>query len=651
MPVNHKAQAMFSGKNLWDFDRRGQLLILVLLALIPFSNSLFHGFVLDDKVVFTENQFVHKGIRGIPEIFANNSFEGYFTGSGKSSEASANRYRPLSLAFFAIQHQLVGANPIVAHALHLLLYGLLCILIYQTLSRLLRFRWPDRAGHASWFAALFFAVLPLHAEVVANVKSLDEIFALGFGLLSLNAALSYQEVPRTKRLWLAGIFMTLAAFSKEHALSFVLLIPIALWGMVPPDRRRMMKPAIVLVAGAAIYLICRVAVLGTQLYEPPANFLENPFLVYRGDRLVEMKPGDRYGTVFYTLLRYLYLHIVPYPLTHDYAPKSIATFAMSSPAAILSALVHLSLVAVAAWWRSKRPVLSFAIAFYFLTLLPASNLVVNTGAYMGERFAFAPSLGLCIALGWLLSSLDVRRRYLASIFFAVLTIAYSVRSFARSSNWHDNLTLFRNDIDHSSNSAKLNSSLGFTLLEQYRISDDKEANKHLLTQAIPYLTKAVKIYPRYADCLFLLGNAYYLNKEYPKAVGVYEKYIDVNPGDASIIKNYQRALREWGKTLFYEENNNSAAKNALLKSLKLNDRDDQVLEVLGAVEAEMGYLLKSLEYLLRATEINPKNASTWANLYITYTRLGDKAMAQQAINKGMEIDPDIVKRLMSVKIK
>ena len=167
------------------------------------------------------------------------------------------------------------------------------------------------------------------------------------------------------------------------------------------------------------------------------------------------------------------------------------------------------------------------------------------------------------------------------------------------------------------------------------MSDDKEANKHLLTQAIPYLTKAVKIYPRYADCLFLLGNAYYLNKEYPKAVGVYEKYIDVNPGDASIIKNYQRALREWGKTLFYEENNNSAAKNALLKSLKLNDRDDQVLEVLGAVEAEMGYLLKSLEYLLRATEINPKNASTWANLYITYTRLGDKAMAQQAINKGM----------------
>ena len=106
-----------------------------------------------------------------------------------------------------------------------------------------------------------------------------------------------------------------------------------------------------------------------------------------------------------------------------------------------------------------------------------------------------------------------------------------------------------------------------------------------------------------------------------------------------------------GRKLFYEDNNNTAAKNALLKSYKLNPNDDQVLEVLGGVEAEMGYLLKSLEYLLKATEINPNNASTWANLYITYTRLGDKARAQEAINKGMAIDADIVKKLMSVKTK
>ena len=93
------------------------------------------------------------------------------------------------------------------------------------------------------------------------------------------------------------------------------------------------------------------------------------------------------------------------------------------------------------------------------------------------------------------------------------------------------------------------------------------------------------------------------------------------------------------------------AKEMLIKSLKLNPNDDQALEVLGSAEAELGYLLKSLQYLLKAVEINPNSASTWANLYITYTRLGDKVNAQLAINKGMEIDKDVVKKLMSVRTK
>ena len=116
-------------------------------------------------------------------------------------------------------------------------------------------------------------------------------------------------------------------------------------------------------------------------------------------------------------------------------------------------------------------------------------------------------------------------------------------------------------------------------------------------------------------------------------------------------KNYQKALREYGRFLFHEEHNNQEAKQVLIKSLKLNPNDDQALELLGSAEAELGYLLKSLEYLSKSSQINPKSASVWANLYITYTRLGDKANAQIAINKGMEIDKDVVKKLMTVKAK
>ncbi|MBK8450151.1 MAG: hypothetical protein IPL42_09110 [Saprospiraceae bacterium] len=188
-------------------------------------------------------------------------------------------------------------------------------------------------------------------------------------------------------------------------------------------------------------------------------------------------------------------------------------------------------------------------------------------------------------------------------------------------------------------------------MEKYRSLDDKENNKHLLGQAIIHLNKAIEIYPKYTDCIFLLGNANYLIKDYKNAVASYENYIQLNPADLSIMKNYQKALREYGRILFHDDHNNALAKEMLIKSLKLNPNDDQALEVLGSAEAELGYLLKSLQYLLKAVEINPNSASTWANLYITYTRLGDKVNAQLAINKGMEIDKDVVKKLMSVRTK
>lgn len=642
---------MTNFRSLFAMSHKWQVVLVLLCAFLPYINTLFHGFVLDDRVVFTENQFVQRGFSGLNEIFSTNSFEGYFAGSGKGSSISQNRYRPFSLAFFAVEHQIVGNNAFFAHLLNVLFFCLLCSMLFFTIRSLLEYRFKDSATPIALLTAILFALHPIHTEVVANIKSLDEIFVLLFCILSLASILRYHRTQKILNLVWAGLWFLFAVFSKENAMAFVLLAPLALLYFVPKDQRKIIHSCVPLLISAGIYILCRIAVLGTQLYVESKNFLENPFLVVRGEKVTVMQDADKLGTILYTLLRYLYLHIIPYPLTHDYAPKSIATYPISSPAAIFSLLTYLLLVVLLIKWRKNLSIVSFGILFYLIALLPVSNLFVSTGAYMGERFAFMPSLGICLVIAFVVKACLWDKFKWGPYLFLALGLAFGVRTFERNLAWKDNLTLFTNDVVHSANSAKLNSSLGFSLLENYRNAEDKEGNKHLLNQAIQYLNKAVKIYPRYSDCIFLLGNAYYLNKNYPQAVATYESYIDLNPADASIMKNYQKALRELGRKYFYEDSNNSAAKNALLKSYKLNSRDDQVLELLGSVEAEMGYLVKSLEYLLQSAEINPNSASTWANLYITYTRLGDKARAQDAINRGMAIDADIVKKLMSVKTK
>ncbi|MBK9108390.1 MAG: hypothetical protein IPM92_08455 [Saprospiraceae bacterium] len=638
-------------RSLFSWSYKWQGLVVLLCAFVPYVNTLFHEFVLDDRVVYTENQFVQKGISGIPEIFSTNSFEGYFKGSGKGSSVSQNRYRPLSLGFFAIENQMAGNNAFLAHLWNVLFFSLLCFLLFVTLKKLLDYRYKDIATLIALLTAILFALHPIHTEVVANVKSLDEIFVLLFCVLSFRSILTYHQNYQSINLFAASLWFLCAVFSKENAVVFVLLAPLALVYFVPKEKRKLIHSFIPLIFSAAIYISCRIAVLGTQVYVESRNFLENPFLTIRGEKIMVMQDADKIGTIFYTLLRYLYLHIFPYPLTHDYAPKSIATYNIASPPAIFSIIIYLMLVVLLIKWRKTLAILSYGILFFLIAMTPVSNLFVSTGAYMGERFAFMPSLGICLIMAYLAKVYLFDKFKWGPYIFMAIILAFGVRTFVRNLDWKSNLALFSNDITHSTNSAKLNSSLGFILLENYRNTDDKEGNKHLLSQAILYLNRAVKIYPRYSDCIFLLGNAYYLNKNYPQAVVTYESYIDLNPADASIMKNYQKALRELGRKYFYEDSNNSAAKNALLKSYKLNNQDDQVLELLGSVEAEMGYLVKSLEYLLRSVDLNPNSASTWANLYITYTRLGDKARAQDAINRGMAIDADIVKKLMSVKTK
>src|ERR1035438_842426 len=61
------------------------------------------------------------------------------------------------------------------------------------------------------------------------------------------------------------------------------------------------------------------------------------------------------------------------------------------------------------WYRTRKP-LFFFLAFFFVALVPTSNLVVLIGSIMAERFVYLPSIGLagCVvaaiyALGQLVS--------------------------------------------------------------------------------------------------------------------------------------------------------------------------------------------------------------------------------------------------------
>ncbi len=190
--------------------------VLAFFVLLLYFNTLFNGYNLDDELVTRNHKLTSKGIGAIPEIF---KMPYYSDDMGYAYE-----YRPVVLATFSIEHQLFGESPVVSHTINLLLYVLLIFILYKSLLSLFRELSPQFA----FIIALFFAVHPIHTEVVASIKCRDELLALLFGLFSLFSALKF--VDKQKWYWLipTTAAFVLGVLSKQSIVSFAVLIPVAL---------------------------------------------------------------------------------------------------------------------------------------------------------------------------------------------------------------------------------------------------------------------------------------------------------------------------------------------------------------------------------------------------------------------------------------
>jgi len=120
-------------------------------------------------------------------------------------------YRPLSLVAFALEYEISPGNPAIHHAFNVLYYVLICCLLFEFLSRV--FKKPDPRFFL--FAVLLFIVHPIHTEVVANIKSRDELFSLLFFLLCCRQLYISKSSTGTKII-LSSLFFLLPYYPKKE---------------------------------------------------------------------------------------------------------------------------------------------------------------------------------------------------------------------------------------------------------------------------------------------------------------------------------------------------------------------------------------------------------------------------------------------------
>ncbi|HTB52487.1 MAG TPA: hypothetical protein VK718_06920 [Ferruginibacter sp.] len=601
-----------------------QALALIIIGLICFSNSFYNDYALDDDALIKKNDFVQEGIQGIPTILSSDAFLSFYQHLNSSQQLSGGRYRPLSIVTFAIEQQLFGptdgSTPSIAptdkvahirHVVNVLLYIFSVIVLFYFLRNFIFKEKPIIA----FIASLLFLIHPIHTEVVANVKSRDEIMSFLFIILTFIYSFRYSETKRLKHLFIGLLFYFLALLSKEYAITLIVFIPMLLYIVKGDSLKKAIIQVLPFLGVAILYVMIRVSIVGVGATDDNPEIMNNPFLY--------ATTPEKWATKIEILMRYLRLLFYPDPLSCDYSYNTIPYTNFANSMVWMSIAVHLSMITAAIVLFFKRNILSFALAFYLLNLFLVSNLFFDVGATMGERLVYHSSLGFVIAMAVLIEFLLQKLKYpsvptmiVAGAFGCVIVSWCAVKDYQRNIQWKNDVTLFLHDVKVVPNSVLANGNTGKDYIDISQLPENQARKTILLDSAIYFLDRSIAIHDKFVNGYLNLGFAYSFLKQYEKAKG----YVDIAKSIYSTDPYVDSIYRDIG-----------------------SGYSNDAIAMVGTQP------MKALEYFKKATEVAPKGIDFWNNLgygYIYITK--DYDSARYAFEKVLQLDPSNQKALAGI---
>jgi Flp pilus assembly protein TadD len=503
---------------------------------------------------------------------------------------------------------------------------------------------------------LLFLAHPVHTEVVANIKSRDEILCFLFFVVSAILLLQYVETKNKLKLILAAVTYFLCVFSKEGGLAFLAVFPLFLYFFKKMTLNKSIRESLVFLLPATLFLALHIYVIGhAPTPKITYTYLDNS-LVAAPDK------ASRLATGIYMAGDYLKLLFIPHPLSYDYSFNQYPPTTFARPQVFFTILIFGALIFFATKKFKERNIYSFSILFYLITMVIVSNIFTLIGATFAVRFLFVPSLAFCLAVSVSGSKLFSQKIFVSAA--SLLFILYSVKTLARNADWRDNFTLFKADVKAAPGSARVRYNYATAYMDSIAMkAPDKETKKQLLATAIHEFEEAVRIDPKAQDAWHNLGIAYYHCGNYPASIQSSLNSIQYNPGNASSYSalgdayfrngEYDKAIEALNKTIemgfIADDNynflgssyfNKGDYKTAIMmynKALEKNPKQDVVLNNLASAYGSIGDFDNAIICFKKSIEINPSNPQTYYFLGLSYQNQGDAQNAKINFDKAKEV--------------
>lgn len=627
--------------NLTYFTSKKVYFIITLLTFIIYGNSINNEYAIDDNIVVEGNQLVAKGFKAIPAIFKTR----YATGKQEYE------YRPTVIASLAIEKQFFGKLPAsqtikekkrkdkltqanISHFINVLLYALTCILLYKLLLTIFK----EYNILLPLLTTLLFLVHPLHTEVVANIKSRDELFMLLGIILALIWFIKFAELNQYKYLAFAFIAILFALYSKRNAIMIFGLAPIVLY-YVKADYK---KIGIVFFSMVLVFIVSILIKKGLLTGKSTRNllFFENP-LFYQGSLL------DRITVALYCSWFYLEMLIFPINMSFYYGYNQIpmADFSYWQVWAAILFFVPLGVYGFIQF--IKRNPLGLGILIWLGVMLGVINVFFPIVGIAADRYTYAFSLGFCIVVAYLLvkyfkveifeQNIKIKLPSTMIILVMIISIVYSGRTIARNSDWHDYMTLYTTDIEHLTESAKAHALLANTLYPMIAKEAQKNPNNPEIQKEIQkiiyHYKEAIRIDSNYTTSINNLGSVYVnFLRDYPTAIKYCAMAVEQDPdyleAHFNLAFSYQNSLNF--EKAFYH----------YLKVIEINPDYNKVYELLNGLlqkyEKTNEGIQSLIELAAKSTKPKPIYISI-ANLY-SLTANGNYTKSIEYFEKAYQLD-------------
>jgi len=595
------------------------MLLIGLLAVLAYANSLGGEFVFDDTDQIVQNQSI-RSWDNLAKAFTTHVWafrEQVGTRAGSLDvPPPLPYYRPLFTVMLTIEYHLFGLWPQGWHLVSLMLHMLCAVGVFYVILL------SSGRRLVALLASALFAVHPIHAESVAWISGMTDplfgVFFLASFYLYLKARTESAHTRTQRRAFVASLVMFfLATFAKETALSLVLLIFgyefVTTPGLKVQRFIASLKSSLPYVVTALFYLFPRYLVLGELMWRNP------------------QAPSRPVSQVLLTLplviCSYASHLIWPFGLSVTYQTSFVTNAA--SPGFLVPAAILLCLIITLATFRSRlsRDVL-LALLFIIVPLLPVLNLgQVSQDEYLVfDHYLYLPAAGMSylIALGLTrLASCELARRkrsFSTAIIVTtiVLVVGLTIANARENQPWANSDSLWSNAARVRPGYWAPHYNVGLALLDSRRF--DEARNE---------LARAASLKSDAPEVFDALGRAYEGMGDTAAAISSFEHALALDPSMVESLNNLG--------TVYFKRSDFPVAAKYFSAALGINPRASTALFNLGLCYSRGGHSGDAIRQFERVRDLGFADDEVYYELGLAYEQVGRLKDAVAALERAREI--------------